>query len=179
MMLRARLVALVALFAVVPLHAQPPRPDPKSGPVWPTLSPAERDQVMKFGEDFKQFMGRAKSEMTFVREATKLAEAAGFRKWPASPTKADVRPGSRWYAVNRERSVAFFVIGTDPVTSGTRIVNTHNDAVRLELKPKPFRESLDIQLLDTTVHGGLKNYQWVNRPLAIIGQVNRTGRDER
>jgi len=174
MMLRARLLALAALFAVVPLHAQQPRPDPKFGPVWPALSPAERDQVMTFGEDFKQFMGRAKSEMTFVGEATKLAEAAGFRKWPASPTKADVKPGSRWYAVNRERTIALFVIGTDPVTSGTRIVNTHNDAVRLELKPKPFRESLDIQLLDTTVHGGLKNYQWVNRPLAIIGQVNRT-----
>ncbi len=174
MMLRAQTLALVALFAVAPLHAQQPRPDPQPGPVWPTLSQAERDQVMTFGEDFKQFMGRAKSEMTFVREATKMAEAAGFKPWPASPTKADVKPGSRWYAVNRERTIALFVIGTDPVVSGARIVNTHNDAVRLELKPKPFRESLDIELLDTTVHGGIKNYQWVNRPLAIIGQVNRT-----
>jgi aspartyl aminopeptidase len=45
--------------------------------------------------------------------------------------------------------------------------------VRLELKPKPFRESFDISLLDTTTHGTLKNYQWVNRPLALIGRVTR------
>jgi aspartyl aminopeptidase len=28
-------------------------------------------------------------------------------------------------------------------------------------------------MLDTTTHGGLKNYQWVNRPLALIGRVTR------
>ena len=38
------------------------------GPVWPKLSAAERDQVMRYGDDFKRFMGRAKSAQTFVRE---------------------------------------------------------------------------------------------------------------
>jgi aspartyl aminopeptidase len=28
-------------------------------------------------------------------------------------------------------------------------------------------------MLDTIPHGGLKNYQWVNRPLALIGRVTR------
>ena len=28
-------------------------------------------------------------------------------------------------------------------------------------------------MLDTPSHGALKNYQWVNRPLALIGRVNR------
>ncbi|MGE5243816.1 MAG: aminopeptidase 1 [Betaproteobacteria bacterium] len=168
-----RSIATVVVFALVllvaPLGAQEPQP----GPVWPTLTQAQRDEVMRFGEDFKQFMGRAKSEMTFVREAVAFAEAQGFHRWPASPTRADVKPGSRWYAVNRDRTIAVFVIGTEPLSSGARIVNTHNDSVRLELKPKPFRESLDVELLDTRPHGGLKNYQWVNRPLAIIGKVNK------
>jgi aspartyl aminopeptidase len=144
------------------------------GPVWPRLSNGERSEVMRFGDDFKQFIGRAKSEMTFVREATRLVEANGFKRWPASPSKAEVRPGSRWYAVNRDRTIVAFVIGSEPLTAGARIVNTHNDSPRLELKPKPFRDSFDISLLDTTVHGGLKNYQWVNRPLAIIGRVTKT-----
>ncbi len=141
------------------------------GPVWPKLSAAERDQVLRYGDDFKQFMGRAKSAQAFVREARALVEAAGFKTWPASPTRADAATGSRWYAVNRDRTIAAFVIGTDPLSSGARIVNTHNDSVHLTLKPKPFRESFDIQLLDTVVHGGMKNYQWVNRPLALIGRV--------
>ncbi|MGC4085011.1 MAG: hypothetical protein QM736_23570 [Vicinamibacterales bacterium] len=117
-------------------------------------------------------MPRSRSAQ-FVREATKMVEAAGFKAWPAAPTRADAAPGSKWYAVNRGRTIVAFVIGSEPTASGVRIVNTHNDSVRLELKPKPFRESFDISMWDTRVHGGLKNYQWVNRPLAVIGRVTR------
>ncbi|MGE3509077.1 MAG: aminopeptidase 1 [Vicinamibacterales bacterium] len=160
------------MLAVGPLQAQSATPQP--GPVWPTLSAAERDQVMKFGDDFKQFIGSAKSALTFVRDVTQMVEAAGFRRWPASPTRAVVTPGSRWYAVNRDRTIAAFVIGREPLTAGARIVNTHNDSVFLGLKPKPMRESFEIALMDTLVHGGIKNYQWVNRPLAMIGRVVKT-----
>jgi aspartyl aminopeptidase len=168
-MIRAPLVLALALTAS-PAVAQ----DPQPGPVWPGLSQAQQSEVMRFGEDFKKFIGRAVTETTFVREASALVEANGFKRWPAAPSKGDVRAGSRWYAVNRERTIVAFIIGSDPVVTGTRIVNTHNDSVRLELKPKPFRDSFDISLLDTTVHGGLKNYQWVNRPLALIGRVTKT-----
>jgi aspartyl aminopeptidase len=162
----------LAAAALVPALAGAQTAQP--APVWPKLSPAQQNEVMKFGDDFKTFIARAVSETTFVREATALVEANGFKRWPSTPAKADVRPGSRWYAVNRDRTIVAFVIGTEPVASGTRIVNTHNDSVRLELKPKPFRDSFDISLLDTTTHGGLKNYQWVNRPLALVGRVTRT-----
>jgi len=167
-----RIVAVVAvamLALVAPATAQETRP----GPVWPTLPQAQRDEVMRFGEDFKRFIGRAKSESAFVREATTLVEASGFKAWPAAPSKGDVRPGSRWYAVNRDRAIVAFVVGTDALATGSRIVNTHIDSVRLELKPNPFRDSFDISLMDTTTHGGLKNYQWVNRPLALIGRVTK------
>src|SRR6202163_3210574 len=167
--LRTLVVAVLA-FLASPLHAQ----DAQPAPVWPKLTQAQRDEVQRFGEDFKQFIGRAKSAVTFVQEAVKLVEANGFKRWPASPSKADVRPGSRWYAVNRDQTIVAFVVGTDLLSSGARIVNTHNDSVHLELKPKPFRDSFGIALLDTTVHGGIKNYQWVNRPLALIGRVMKT-----
>lgn len=165
--------AALTLSLAMPALAQQPPVEQRPGPVWPKLTDAQHADVMKFGEDFKQFMSKAKSEMTFVREASRIAEANGFRKWPAAPSRADVRPGSRWYATNRDRTIVMFVIGTDPVSTGVRIVNTHIDSVRLELKPMPFRDSVDIELLDTRTHGGLKNYQWVNRPLAIIGRVTK------
>jgi aspartyl aminopeptidase len=166
------LVVLVAALVTTPrpVRAQ----DAQPGPVWPVLSPAQQTEVMRFGDEYKQFIARAKSEMTFVREVVKLVEAHGFRRWPASPVKADVRAGSRWYAINRDRTIAAFVIGTEPLAKGGRIINTHNDSVRLELRPRPFRDSFDIALFDTTTHGGLKNYQWVNRPLALIGRVTRS-----
>lgn len=162
-------VAAAAMLAATPtVDAQTQN---QAGPVWPKLSASERDQVMKFGEDFKGFIGSAKSALTFVREATRMVEAAGFKPWPKTPTKAQVVAGSRWYAVNRDRSIVAFVIGREPMTAGARIVNTHNDSVFLGLKPKPLRESFEIALMDTMVHGGIKNYQWVDRPLAMIGRV--------
>jgi hypothetical protein len=69
------LLLLLAVALAVPASAQPPVADPEPGPVWPKLSDAQHAEVMKFGEDFKQFMAKAKSEMTFVREAAAFAEA--------------------------------------------------------------------------------------------------------
>lgn len=162
-------LVLAGLLAATSSSAQESAP----GPVWPKLNDSQRAEVLRFGDDFKRFIGAAKSESQFVREATRVVEAAGFKPWPAAPSKADAAPGSKWYAVNRGRTIVAFVVGTDRAASGFRIVNTHNDSVRIELKPKPFRESADIPMWDTRVHGGLKNYQWVNRPLAVIGRVTR------
>jgi aspartyl aminopeptidase len=65
------------------------------------------------------------------------------------------------------------VIGTEPIESGMRVVTSHIDAVRIEFKTRPFRESNQAVLVDTQVHGGIKNYQWANVPLAVIGRVDR------
>src|SRR5262245_28199833 len=105
--LAATALASAASTVAAPVRAQEP------GSVWPKLSASQQAEVMRFGEDFKHFIGLAKSEMTFVRETTKLVEANGFKKWPTAPTKADVRPGSRWYAVNRDRTIVAFVVGTE------------------------------------------------------------------
>jgi aspartyl aminopeptidase len=138
---------------------------------WPELTPAERDEVHLLGEEFKAFLGQAKSEMAFVRSATQFAEANGFRRWDASATS--VGAGSRWYAVNRDRTIVLFVVGSEPIESGMRIVNTHVDAPRIQFKTRPFRESQQAALIDTQVHGSIKNYQWVNVPLAVTGRVDK------
>jgi aspartyl aminopeptidase len=141
---------------------------------WPELSPEERAQVMTFGEDFKDFMGRAKSEMWFVREGVKFAEAEGFKSWSPERSASDLTPGSRWYAVNRDRTLVLFIIGTEPIENGMRIVNTHIDSPRIEFKTKPFRERNGVVTIDSQVHGGIKTYQWVNVPLALIGRIDKT-----
>jgi aspartyl aminopeptidase len=141
---------------------------------WTDISAADRDHVMRFAEEFKEFIGRAKTELTFVREATKFAEANRYRKWDPKVPAGELRPGSRWYAINRDRTMALFIIGSEPLTNGMRIVNTHIDSVRIEFKTKPFRESNQAVLIDTQVHGGIKNYEWANVPLAMIGRVDRS-----
>src|SRR5262249_50798651 len=140
---------------------------------WPELTPRDRDAVAKYAEDFKSFLGKAKSEMGFVREATRVAESSGFRKFDAKTPAAAMQPGWRWYAVNRDSTIVLFVIGAEPVENGMRIVNSHIDSPRIEFKTKPFRESQQATLIDTQVHGTLKNYQWANGPLAISCRVDK------
>ena len=48
-------------------------------PAWVSLSLKERKAVLVFAESYKDFMSRAKTEMSFVSEALKIVEAAGFR----------------------------------------------------------------------------------------------------
>ncbi len=162
------------LAAVLLAAVQAPAQDFGFGSAWPGLDDAERAEVMAFGEEYKAFMGRVRSHMWFVREAAALAEAEGFRPWPPDVAPTALTPGSRWYAVNRDRTIVLFVIGRQPVSSGLRIVNTHIDSPRLEFKTRPLRERDGIVVIDAQVHGGIKNYQWANVPLAVIGRVDKT-----
>ncbi len=162
-------ITILLLFAL-PASAQ----DFGFSSAWPELSPAERAEVMAFGEDFKSFIGGARSHMWFVREAVALAEAEGFRPWSVEVRGQDMAAGSRWYAVNRDRTVVLFVVGRQPLRSGLRIVNTHIDSPRLEFKTRPLRERNGVVTVDSQVHGGIKNYQWANVPLAVIGRVDKT-----
>jgi len=162
-------VAGVALYAVVTVNAQ----DVGFTNAWLELTAQDRDHVMKYAEDFKGFLGKAKSEMQFVKEASRFAEANGFRKWDPKAATGTMKAGTRWYAVNRDRTIVLVVVGAEPIENGMRIVNTHIDSPRIEFKTKPFRESQQATLIDTQVHGGIKNYQWANVPLAVTGRVDR------
>jgi aspartyl aminopeptidase len=162
------LIALIALLTLPPVRAQ----DVGFANAWLELDAPGREQVMRYAEDFKVFLGKAKSEMQFVREAVRYAESNGFRKWDIK-TAAGLKPGTRWYAINRDRTIVLFVIGSEPMENGMRIVNTHIDSPRIEFKNRPFRESQQAVLIDTQVHGGIKNYQWANVPLAITGRVDK------
>jgi aspartyl aminopeptidase len=162
------IVALVCLALSGSAHGQ----DVGFANGWLELAPDDQEHVQKLGEDVKMFLGQAKSEMLFVRHATQFAESNGFRKWEPAAA-AGLPPGSRWYAINRDRTIVLFVVGSEPIESGMRIVNTHIDSPRIEFKTRPLRESQQAVLIDTQVHGSIKNYQWVNVPLAITGRVDK------
>ena len=82
------IVALLCLALSVTLRGQ----DVGFANAWVELVPADQEQVQKFGEDVKTFLGQAKSEMLFVRHATQFAENNAFRKWDPAAA-AGVKPG--------------------------------------------------------------------------------------
>lgn len=77
--------------------------------------------------------------------------------------------GQKIYAVNREKSVALFVIGKDALEDGFNLVGSHIDSPRLDLKPNPLYEDGNMALFKTHYYGGVKKYQWTTIPLALYG----------
>ncbi|WP_281559196.1 hypothetical protein [Thalassomonas sp. RHCl1] len=137
---------------------------------WLALSKKELRQVESYATGYKDFIHKARTEITFVDETVKLVEAQGFK-----PLKSDsvLTPGARFYDVNRGRAMNLIVIGEKPLTEGVRIVGSHIDSPRIELKGRPLYEKEGFALVQTYIHGGIKNYQWVNIPLALVGHVDK------
>ncbi|MGB9826583.1 MAG: aminopeptidase, partial [Desulfofundulus sp.] len=141
----------------------------KPKPAWDRLTGEERQQVFALAEDYKAFLTAAKTE----REANALilaeAEKQGFR--PAEKFQGRLAPGTRLYYNNRGRSAALVVIGREPLSAGFRLIGSHIDSPRLDLKPRPLYEEEGLALLKTHYYGGIKKYQWPVHPLALHGLV--------
>ena len=153
-------------YCAVAQEQEPPAPQP----AWAELSDSQRRDVFAFAEDYKDFMSRAKTEISFVVEAVAVARAAGFRELTAN---SNLRPGGRFYDINRDRAITLIVVGSNDFVDGFRVVGAHVDSPRLELKGRPLYEKEGFALFQTYRHGGIKNYQWVNLPLALVGHVDK------
>ena len=128
----------------------------------------DQKEVMDFAESYKSFLSVAKSERLAVREAEKLLKANGFKN--VDDVKA-LKEGDRVYFINKKKNVAAFIIGSEPLEKGLRILGAHIDSPRLDLKEHPVYESKGFALGDTHYYGGVKKYQWVTIPLALVGVV--------
>ncbi|WDE11717.1 hypothetical protein [Thalassomonas haliotis] len=137
---------------------------------WLAMSKKELRQVESYASDYKAFIHKARTEISFVDETIKLVEAQGFK---ALKSDSVLTPGARFYDINRGRAMNLIVIGEKPLTQGVRIVGSHIDSPRIELKGRPLYEKEGFALVQTYIHGGIKNYQWVNIPLALVGHVDK------
>lgn len=137
---------------------------------WLSLSKKELKAVEEYAQYYKKYIYKSPTELTFVTETIKRIEKKGFKKLTE---KSKLKPGSRFYDVNRDRTITLIVIGKKSLEHGTRIVGAHIDSPRLELKGRPLYEKEKFALFQTYIHGGIKTYQWVNIPLALVGRVDK------
>ena len=131
-----------------------------------TLDSVDGSAVEQFAKGYMDFLGKAKTERLSVKEAIRLAEAAGFTEFDADKKYS---AGDRVYVNNRSKSLALVVIGTETVEKGVHIAAAHIDSPRLDLKPNPLYEEAEMALFKTHYYGGIKKYQWTTVPLALHG----------
>lgn len=150
--------------------------DEKTGSVWESkksaweqLGPGQKDQVFQFSNDYKAYLSAARSSEASTREVIRLSKAAGFSEFTEA---SQVRPGARLYVNGRDRALILVVVGAEPLTSGSRLVGTHHDSPHIDLKARPVYAAGGFALFNTIYYGGIKKYQWANRPLALVGRVD-------
>ncbi|NPV26774.1 MAG: aminopeptidase [Firmicutes bacterium] len=139
---------------------------------WEAVEGQATETVFQFAEDYKEFLDRAKTERETVREIICLARENGFLPFEEYRAgQQPLMPGTKLIVEQREKAVALVVIGTEPITQGFRLVGSHLDSPRLDLKPEPLYEDEGLALFKTHYYGGIKKYQWTSLPLALHGVV--------
>ena len=135
---------------------------------WDKYESNQYQDVMDFNEGYKAFLTAGKTERACVKESVELAKKAGFQD---IENMNSLKPGDKFYVINKDKNLALFIMGEKPLVDGMRILGAHIDSPRLDLKQNPLYESDGFALLDTHYYGGVKKYQWVTLPLALHGIV--------
>ena len=117
-------------------------------------------------EGYKSFLDKAKTEREAVITAIKLAEENGFCEFDRTKK---YNAGDKVYINNRGKALILAVIGSESVENGVNISAAHIDSPRLDLKPNPLYEEIELALFKTHYYGGIKKYQWTAIPLSLHG----------
>ncbi len=135
---------------------------------WLKYTAKELKAVEKICDEYKDFISVCKTERECVTEIVRQAKALGYKDLKTVKT---VKAGDKLYCTNMGKAIALFVVGTEPLEKGMKILGAHIDSPRIDIKGNPLYEDTELALLDTHYYGGIKKYQWVAIPLAIHGVV--------
>jgi aspartyl aminopeptidase len=137
---------------------------------WELLGSGQRQEVFRFCDDYKAYLDVARSADLSTREVMRRARAEGFEEFK---DPAQVKPGARLAFVAHDRAVILAVVGSEPIVSGSRVIGTHQDSPHIALKGRPvYAAEGGFALFKTIYYGGIKTYQWANRPLALVGRID-------
>jgi aspartyl aminopeptidase len=134
--------------------------------VWDRLSETEKEEAVSYCARYMAFLNTCRTERRAVKFFVDRALQAGFMDLAAVRSLS-----SKIFFVLRGKILAAAVIGQKPLTEGIRLITSHVDCPRLDLKPNPLYEDTGLALLKTHYYGGIKKYHWVARGLALCGTV--------
>ena len=128
----------------------------KKKSAWELFSKAQIISAYSFAEQYATFLNEVKTE----REAVNYIAKAARKK------KKEI-------VINQGKSAALVVAGKKPIRDGLRIIISHIDSPRLDLKQVPLYQDSEshLALFETHYYGGIKKFQWVVIPLALHGVV--------
>lgn len=139
---------------------------------WLKYQGEKREELFEFCKGYIDYMSICKTERECVLTSIHMAKAFGFRDLKEIIEKKEsLKQGDKVYLNNKDKTLALFIIGEEPMEKGLRIRGAHIDSPRLDLKQNPLYEDTNLAMMETHYYGGVKKYQWVTLPLALHGVV--------
>ena len=137
--------------------------------VFEESSPEKIKLMFDYCEGYKNYLDRAKTERESTKEAILLAEKFGYTEYKLGEK---LMPGDKKYLNQHGKALVLMNIGKDDIEKeGIRIIVSHVDSPRIDLKQVPLYEDSGMGFLKTHYYGGIKKYQWTAIPLAMHGVV--------
>ena len=130
-------------------------------------TPEKIAQIYDYSKGYMKFLDDAKTEREATVAAIALAEAKGYTEYKLGDK---ISVGDKKYLNQHGKSLILFSVGKNDLESdGIRILASHIDSPRLDLKQVPMYEDGGMGFLKTHYYGGIKKYQWTAIPLALHG----------
>lgn len=139
---------------------------------WQKYLGNKKEELFDFCNGYIDYMSLCKTERECVLTSIDMAMALGYRDLEeVIENEEKLKPGDKVFINNKDKALALFLIGEEPLEKGMRIIGSHVDSPRLDLKQNPLYEDSDLAMMETHYYGGVKKYQWVTLPLSLHGVV--------
>ena len=126
-------------------------------------------EIFDYAEGYKTFLDEGKTEREVCTYVVAEAEKQGYKPFTFG---MKLNPGDKVYYNNRGKNLYLIRMGKKDVAKyGVRIIASHIDSPRIDLKQVPLYEAEGIALAKTHYYGGIRKYQWATIPLALHGAV--------
>lgn len=132
-----------------------------------TADAATVEKMFEYAQGYMRFLDEAKTEREAVAFGVRAAKEKGYTpyRFGEKLTAGDVR-----YYDNRGKNLFLIRKGNKPLDqNGVRILVSHIDSPRIDLKQNPLYEDSGMAFFKTHYYGGIRKYQWTTLPLALHG----------
>ena len=123
--------------------------------------------IYDYAVGYMNYLDNAKTEREAVVASIAMLEKQGYTEYKIGDK---ISVGDKKYLNQHGKCLIAFKVGTDDIaTEGIRILASHIDSPRIDLKQIPMYEDAGMGFLKTHYYGGVKKYQWTAIPLALHG----------
>ena len=126
-------------------------------------------EIFDYSKGYKAFIDGAKTEREACAFVEEEAKKQGYKPYRFGEK---LQAGDKVYYNNRGKNIYLLKVGTNDIAEdGVRIIASHIDSPRIDLKQVPLYETEGIAFAKTHYYGGIRKYQWATIPLALHGAV--------